>query len=167
MKTNPSQPLVFHPGEHLQMLDEVVHDPYLKTEKLSEPTVCGDCGAVYHKGHWQWGTAPEGANMARCPACKRIHEKLPAGYVSIQGEFAREHHDELVSMIRQYAAHQKSEHPLKRIMSLETDGEELMVTTTDIHLARGIGEALHKAFKGNLDFHYNEAEYLLRVRWQR
>ena len=42
-----------------------------------------------------------------------------------------------------------------------------MVTTTDIHLARGIGEALEHAYQGELEFHYNEGENLLRVHWAR
>lgn len=39
----------------------------------------------------------------------------------------------------------------------------ILETTTEIHLARGIGEALHHAFKGELEFHYNQLESLLRV----
>jgi hypothetical protein len=38
------------------------------------------------------------------------------------------------------------------------------ITTTDIHLTRGIGEALHHA---QLEYHYNDEETLLRVMWQR
>ena len=49
----------------------------------------------------------------------------------------------------------------------EEQDDKLMITTTDIHLARGIGEALEHAYRGELAFHYNKAEYLLRVRWQR
>jgi hypothetical protein len=41
------------------------------------------------------------------------------------------------------------------------------VTTTDIHLARGIGDALHSAYKGELEYHYNKEENLLRVEWRR
>ena len=43
----------------------------------------------------------------------------------------------------------------------------LLVTTTDPHLARRIGEALHHAYKGELDYHYNKEEKLLRVVWRR
>jgi len=165
----PKQPptMTFHPGQHFQIMDEVVHDPYLNDEKLSEPSICGACGAVYHKGHWQWREAPADANKTQCPACKRIHDELPAGYVSVQGQFAREHYDEILSLVHHLETHEKAEHPLKRIMSIDSDGDDLLITTTDIHLARGIGEALQKAYKGELDFHYNDAEYLLRVRWQR
>ena len=33
--------------------------------------------------------------------------------------------------------------------------------------ARGIGEAIHHAYQGDLEFHYNPAENLLRVNWSR
>jgi hypothetical protein len=39
------------------------------------------------------------------------------------------------------------------------------VTTTDIHLARGMGEALHHAYQGELEYHYNPEQNLLRVIW--
>ncbi len=167
MKHKPS-PDTFHPGQHFQMLDEVVHDPYLDRKKLAEPSTCSDCGATYCKGSWKWGAAPEKTHVAICPACKRIRDNLPAGYVTIKGAFAREHIDEILELVRHFAAHQKTEHPLKRIIAIsEVDNGDQLITTTDIHLARGIGEALHKAHKGELDYHYNHAEYLLRVQWER
>lgn len=46
----------------------------------------------------------------------------------------------------------------------ETDGA-VLVTTTDIHLARRLGEALHHAYQGELEYHYNPDENLLRVHW--
>lgn len=149
------------------VLDDPVHDPYLEREKLSEPSVCSDCGAVYHEGRWQWIAPPANALQARCAACRRIHEKMPAGYVSIEGQFARDHREELLSLARHLETREKTEHPLQRIMSIEDQDDKLMITTTDIHLARGIGEALQHAYKGELDFHYNKAEYLLRVSWKR
>jgi len=166
---NPTQqaPTTFHPGRHLEILDEPVHDPYEVRQKYSEPSVCSDCGAVYHKGRWQWTAQPADAMQTRCTACRRIKENLPAGYVSIEGAFAQKHHDELLNLIRHIESREKAEHPLQRIMAIEEEGDKLMVTTTDIHLARDIGEALEHAYKGTLDFHYNKDEYLLRVRWQR
>ena len=41
------------------------------------------------------------------------------------------------------------------------------MTTTDTHLARDIAEALHNAYKGDLDYHYNKADNLLRASWSR
>jgi hypothetical protein len=167
MKPTQVPPITFHPGRHLQVLDDPVHDPYQERGKLSEPAVCGGCGAVYHEGRWQWMTPPADALQTRCAACRRIEENLPAGYVSIEGPFSQAHRDELVNLVHHLERREKAEHPLKRIMAIEEDGGKLLITTTDIHLARAIGEALHDAYKGELDFHYNKEEYLLRIRWRR
>ncbi|HEX7646152.1 MAG TPA: BCAM0308 family protein [Noviherbaspirillum sp.] len=166
MKQTQPPGSTFRPGRHLEVLDEPVHDPYLERGKLSEPAVCADCGAVYHQGRWQWITPPVGALHTRCAACRRIHEHLPAGYVTIEGPFAQSHRDELLAMVRHIEEREKAAHPMKRIMDIEEQGNALQITTTDIHLARTIGEALHNAYHGELDFHYNKDEYLLRIRWR-
>ncbi len=167
MKPIPASPIPFQEGRHLQLFDDPIHDPYQLREKLAEPCVCSDCGAVYHQGRWQWSVAPEHAAQVRCAACQRIHDHLPAGYVTLEGHFITQHHDEILQLIHHVEENEKREHPLQRIMALEQLPESLLVTTTDIHLARGIGEALHHAYQGDLDFHYNKEEYLLRVRWRR
>jgi len=69
--------------------------------------------------------------------------------------------------VRHCEAAEKLEHPLQRIMNIEPAAGALLVTTTDAHLARGIGEALRKAYLGRLQFHYNKADNLLRVSWTR
>lgn len=148
-------------------MDEKTPDPYQEAGKLSEPAVCSNCGAVYREGHWQWVGSPIDAYLTRCPACKRIHQKMPAGFVMIQGDFAHNHRDEMLSLIHHLETREKSEHPLKRIMWIDYQEDGITITTTDIHLARTIGEALHRAYKGDLDYQFNDAEYLLRVHWKR
>jgi NMD protein affecting ribosome stability and mRNA decay len=150
---------------HDQLFQEQIHDPYQTSGKPDEPTVCPQCHAVYGGGRWHWGTVPADAHAAICPACHRIHDHFPAGFVTLEGEFFRTHHDEILHLIRHHEAHERTEHPLQRIMAIEEGADGAMVTTTDIHLARGIGEALHKAYKGALEYHYNPAEALLRVHW--
>ncbi len=167
MKATPPPPATFKPGRHLEILDEPRHDPYQAREKLAEPSVCSVCGAVFHEGRWQWLPRPAHAQQARCPACWRTEDKLPAGYVTIEGPFARAHRDEVRNLVQHLEAHKKAEHPLQRIMAIDEQDDALVITTTDIHLARGIGEALEAAYKGELDFHYNKDEYLLRVSWRR
>lgn len=167
MKTRQSPPEVFHPGRRLELFDGTVSDPYAQLEKLSEPAVCSECGAVYHQGRWQWMLAPPDAHAVQCAACRRIREKMPAGFVAVEGAFAREHRQELLELVHNHEAREKAEHPLQRIISIEEHDDDLMITTTDIHLARGIGEALEHAYKGTLDYHYLNDEYLLRVRWER
>ena len=152
--------------EHEQVMRELVNDSYKSTHKLPEPCSCPDCGAVYREGRWTWGAAEAGGHRERCPACHRIHDHLPAGFVSLQGEFFATHKDEVLKRVRSCEAAEKQDHPLQRIMAIDTDGEGMLVTTTDTHLARRIGEAVHKAYKGRLEYHYNKQENLLRVKWE-
>jgi len=69
--------------------------------------------------------------------------------------------------MRHCEAAEKREHPLQRIMAIEEQAGGLLVTTTDAHLARRIGESLHAAFKGELAMQYAKEENLLRVSWRR
>jgi hypothetical protein len=157
----------FRPVRRDKLLKERVHDTYRSWGKLPEPTACPDCGAVYHKGHWQWLPRPEKPHEQVCPACHRVRDRFPAGYVTLGGDFLGEHRDEIVRLIRHHGERAQREHPLDRIIAVEDHDGGLLVTTTDIHLARGIGEALEDAYQGTLDFHYNDAENLLRVDWRR
>lgn len=151
---------------HDGLFQERVHDAYKLKGKLPEPTVCPQCGAVFHAGRWQWLNAPEGAHQETCSACHRIHDHFPAGFLTLSGEFFHSHRDEIMRLVHNHEKHERTEHPLNRIMAEEEqkDGSTL-VTTTDIHLARGIGEALHHAYQGELEFHYNPEQNLLRVNW--
>ena len=52
-------------------------------------------------------------------------------------------------------------------MDIENVEDGVSITTTGIHLARAIGDAMHDGYKGKLEFHYNKEENLLRVHWAR
>jgi NMD protein affecting ribosome stability and mRNA decay len=150
-----------------ELRDELVHDAYKAGAKLPSPTRCPDCGAVYRDGRWTWDTAPAGAHETVCPACHRIRDRFPAGYVRVEGPFWRAHRADIEHLVRNREARERAEHPLERVMAVEEEGDSLLITTTDNHLARDIGEALHSAYKGELEYHYNREENLLRVRWRR
>lgn len=136
--------------------------------KLSEPTVCSGCKAIYREGRWLWAdVANPTGEPALCPACERIRDKRPAGEVRIAGPFAREHRDEILARARHVEEREKAEHALQRIIEVQDDGDEIVVTTTDGHVAHAIGTALHDAFKGQLDAPWVEKGELLRVRWER
>ena len=150
-----------------RLIREHVHDSYKLRRKLPEPTLCPECGAVYQGGRWQWAARPSEAHEHMCPACHRIHDRYPAGSVSLSGPFVEEHRQELTNVARNEEAKAKTAHPLKRIMSIEDGEGTILITTTDPHLARGIGEAMHRAYQGDLDFHYVEETNLVRVTWRR
>ena len=70
-------------------------------------------------------------------------------------------------LIHNYEARERKEHPLKRIMDTEEQDDGLMLTFTDAHLARGIGDALHHAYQGEIDYQYTKEDIMLRVTWTR
>jgi len=56
---------------------------------------------------------------------------------------------------------------LSRIMSIDTKPEGLVISTTDSHLPRRIGEGLRHAYHGELELHYDQDEDFVRVTWTR
>jgi hypothetical protein len=92
---------------------------------------------------------------------------LPAGVVSLRGGFARAHKDEIVGLVRNEEAAEKAEHPLNRIMAIADIDDGIEIQTTDIHLPHRLGRAIERAFHGDLDTHFDETGYFVRVDWHR
>jgi hypothetical protein len=161
-----------HPAASLERTDRRIpeheSDTYGLRGKLPDPTACPSCGVMYRGGRWVWGAPPADAHRTSCPACRRIHDDYPAGLVIAEGEFAASHREEILGLARNLEEREKAEHPLKRIMRVAgPEGGPIEIATTDVHLARGIGEALHHAYQGDLDYHYEDKEDLVRVHWKR
>lgn len=163
----PTHAPAFRPGRHIEVMDDPIHDPYFVRGKPAGTAVCSGCGAVFHNGRWQWLLAPEQAHRTRCPACSRIHDGMPAGWVSMEGGFAHEHAAGLLALARNVETREKAQHPLQRILAISAEPGKVVVTTTGLNLARAIGIAVHHAYKGELDIHYAPDQYLLRVNWRR
>ena len=152
---------------HTKLIQQERHDTYNNRGKFHEPTVCGGCGAVFFEGRWSWVKAPQGAHKAVCPACQRIADRFPAGRIEMAGVFFNEHRKEIMSLVRNVEAAEKKERPLERIMAIEEGGEQTVVKTTGIHVARRIGESLSHSYQGEFDFTYGEGEDSIRVSWSR
>ena len=163
----PSNTDTLHQGRKNRLLREMDHDTYKSKRKLPEPTLCPDCGAVFQKGRWIWGEPSSGAHKELCPACHRIHDRVPAGFLTITGDFVAKHKEEIMNLIHNVEEQEKAEHPLKRIMGTEEQEDGWVITFTDAHIARRVGESLYNAYKGELDFQYTEEETMLRVNWRR
>jgi NMD protein affecting ribosome stability and mRNA decay len=140
-------------------------DPYLRSEKLADGTVCRQCGAVYHAGRWSWAARPAAAREALCAACRRANDHLPAGTVTLRGAFAREHKEELLRLARHQEQAENREHPQNRIIEISEEPDAIVIATADIHLPRRIGEAVSRAFRGQLDMHFDDNAYFARVEW--
>ena len=152
----------------IRNVQERRHDPYKLRGKLREPTVCPQCGASYQNGHWTWEKAPTGqTNSQLCQACQRIKDRYPAGELAIQGNFIAAHKQEILNLAKNIEEAEKAAHPLNRLMDIEDLDDGLRITTTDIHLPRRIAEALNDAWNGELDMHYDEEGYFIRLAWRR
>lgn len=142
--------------------------PYQMRAKPGGPTACPTCRAFFHDGRWTWDKAPRDAAEQQCPACQRIHDRFPAGYITIKGEFFTEHKDEIIALLHSREEREKADRPLQRIMGMDAKRDGTFeVTTTDSHIARTLAEALHSAYKGDLKLRYSRDENLLRATWKR
>jgi hypothetical protein len=142
-------------------------DPYKRVEKRHEPTVCPQCGAVYHQARWHWAPRPADAHEELCQACHRINDNYPAGIVTLSGAIAQQYKAEIIGLAHNQEKVEKTEHPLSRIMSIEESESNIVINTTDIHLPMRIGRAIKRSFRGDLTDHFDEHGYFVRVNWHR
>ncbi len=154
-------------GRRDRLVKERQHDSYHSRAKLPDPTVCTECGVVYMKGRWAWTDAPDDASRLICPACRRIADRFPVGHIEMKGDFFSGHRDEILNLVYHVEQKEKSNHPMERIMAIDDVPDGALVTTTGIHLARGIGSALSSAYCGDLTVRYLDAETCVKVSWVR
>lgn len=154
-------------GRKDRLIKQKRHDAYQEDMKLPEPSRCTECGAIFVNGHWTWKETAQEAYDAQCPACRRIADNYPAGYVTLKGEFMKIHHDEIFNLIHNVEEREKSERPLERIISIEESNGQAFIKTTGVHIARRIGEALARSYHGDYDFQYADGEKVIRVNWER
>ena len=156
-------------GRKDRLIQERRHDVYFRRTKLASPACCPQCGLMFINGRWLWqeATPPDEADRVLCPACHRIADHYPAGYVEIRGPFFQSHRRQIINLIRNTADRENSDRPLERIMAIKGEQDHLLVTTTGIHVARRIGQALESAYKGGLVIQYADSGHSIRVSWQR
>ena len=154
-------------GRRDRLIKEKRHDVYKEQVKLPEPTVCTEGKALYTDGRWSWKETEQNANEVICPACRRIADHFPAGYIEISGPFFLERRKEILSLVRHTENQERSEHPMERIVAIEDEKDHVLITTTGTHVARRIGEALSRSYKGDFSCKYSEGEEIVRISWKR
>lgn len=142
-------------------------DVYIDQITLKEAAICSKCNAVYSSGRWTWKPNELVTTKTTCPACRRINDNYPAGSIEIKGKFFYQHSTDILNLVYNVEKLEKSERPLERIIAVTNEKQKIVVTTTGIHVARRIGEALSRSYQGNYDFQYADCEKSIRVYWER
>lgn len=136
---------------------------------------CPRCGAVYD-GH-RWIPEPDeellrelkkkkpGEKM--CPGDLRLEKRQVEGVVTLKGVFLLEHMEEIRNLINRVAKLGRQRNVAARIFEVVQTDHELVIETTDEHLAERMGKEVQKAFKGNLDIKWQEKDSFARVSWRR
>jgi NMD protein affecting ribosome stability and mRNA decay len=150
-----------------RLIKERRKDTYKNISTIPEHAVCKTCGATFFNGHWTWKQREQHFYETICPACKRTEDNYPAGLIEIKGKFYNEHSDEISNLIKNTEKLEKNERPLERIMFIRKEIGRIIVTTTGIHIARRIGEALKRSYQGLFSFQYGEGDKSIRVVWER
>lgn len=73
----------------------------------------------------------------------------------------------LLRIVDNVAAHERAEHALNRIMSIDVLDGRIEICTTDVHLPRRIGRALKRAHDGELSIAFARDACGIRVGWHR
>jgi len=96
-----------------------------------------------------------------------MKDRYAAGLVTLTGRFVAQHKAEILNQVRHIEQSEMADHPLHRIMKIKERPDSIEISTTDIHLPRRLGEALHRAHKGKLFLHYCDETCFVRVNWTR
>jgi hypothetical protein len=142
-------------------------DAYHAEQKSSDTMVCKQCGVISFAGKWSWKGPPKAdVHEGLCPACQRIRDHYPAGYLELHGLHANEK-EEIRHLLHNVEMTEKAEHPLERLMNVSEEGEVVIVTTTGMHLGRAIAGALGRRFRDRVSIDYPREDNRIRVILQR
>ena len=136
---------------------------------------CAGCGAV--SAQKRWITEPEAAMRVRtlageaveetlCPGCARVRDGRVDGWVSLEGDVVREQGERLRSLVDHIVVGARRDDPVHRVISLDPEGDTMILQTTSQWLAETIGKAVHREFHGHLDIHFIPDEEFVRVYWR-
>jgi hypothetical protein len=151
-----------------KLIQDDIHDPYYIKERYPDPSVCEKCGVLFRNRVFVWSEkALKNAARMICPACRRIGDGFEGGVVVLEGDFLARHKSDILNAIENTEKAEKKRRPLERIISLNDLGSRVELRTTYEHIARRIGEAIHKAFRGDLTVQYLAGEKYARIFWKR
>lgn len=155
-----------------KLIKEKNHDPYSEGRKYPDGVVCPECQATYRCGHWLKCNEEAGAtstvnDQCLCPSCRRIRDNYPAGVVFLEGEYLNRRREEIINLVNRVVDEESEKSPLKKVINREEKGDAIVIHLTDDHMARHLGEAIHRAHKGSLRIKYGHQSRFVRVYWTR
>jgi len=132
---------------------------------LLEKADCKTCESVLQNEGCLWSSFAESARGETCSLCNRIQGDCLLIVLVLGGLFVKTHRYELLNCVFTEAKNEYLSCPMKRIVAIEEHMGRVWVATSDIGLARKIGDALSQTFRGRLDYFYNAENNCLRVEW--
>lgn len=132
--------------------------------------VCDRCGAVMYDKHWHapalvTGWKKMNATTGRCDACLRGKEFV--GEVVFEGLKDAQEREEVLGLVRNIGKRAQRRDPEDRVISIETVGSRVRVTTSENQLAVSIGKQVHEARKGGeLQVTWSAGDKPVRVVWR-
>jgi NMD protein affecting ribosome stability and mRNA decay len=147
---------------------------YLPKKGMKEVAVCDKCHLIYQNKRWYLDDKE--ANMlltdsrihrGTCPICRRMEDNVPAGSVTLSGDYFQQHEGEILDLIKNTEVKSRVKNPFGRIMEISQDGNMLSISTTEDKLAQKLGREVYKAHKGELHYKWSHDQEMVRVDWQR
>lgn len=152
---------------------EDVHGPSQARGHYTDGTVCSGCGSVVAGRRWTLDplrarllVSAGTPDQVVCPVCRKEAE-LPAGILTLRGDYWLCHRDEILNLIRNEGDEARRDNPLERILALREEKGGLVVETTNEKLAQKIGRSVEKAHKGQIRYRWGNGNPLVRVDWER
>lgn len=146
-------------------------DPYMPKGAPSSTAVCEGCHALYRNKRWYAGegaAASPRLEMVTCPACLKIRDNFPGGIVTLRGQYAFAHKEDIMNLVRNEEERARGFNPLERVMSIRENGHgSIVINTTNEKLAQRLGRAMKKAFSGEVRYRWSHDNKLVRVEWER
>jgi hypothetical protein len=131
---------------------------------------------VYEKRRWTRDATPVARSLRAiaapvytvCPACRQAAEGQFGGEVRVSGSFFIQHRAEIGQLLKREAERAAEDNPMAVILEWRQAGPGgLIVRTTTEHLAKRLGQALHKAYRGTVHYEFSHENKFAHVTWMR
>jgi NMD protein affecting ribosome stability and mRNA decay len=149
-------------------------DVYAQKEAGKEVSYCRKCGLIYHQKRWVMNQeelervkGDPSAVKITCPACQKMQDNVPGGYLTLSGDYLLKHESEILELIKNTEEKSRNKNPLGRIMEIRQENNVLTILTTEDKIAQKLGRDIYKAHSGELHYQWSHTEKYVRVNWTR